>query len=334
MNIILISKTRKLTAAFGDQAVRLLPPAEVADGLKAAAATICYLDRDAFSQKSFDETLVLAAGRKKSAWAVIDAGAKVQDPGALIHAGAVDYVSAAALARGVTAARLEQAADLFQARQLAASATQAAKAAGKARAAAATAAAAIPAVPDFPGWTRLQTGREYEFAFLFAELPDGEQIRKTFGERRFLKLKEDFVKSLNGHIMHIEGLSWMSDGQSLLALLPPHQCQPAVMLCLELLLGRTLFMYEQLGLNSATSLRFALHYGRTNWQKPGYTGHIISESVNYIHHLAHKFTPKNQLCLSGAVYDRLTPELRALLKPKGEFENTQVFCALKILNHL
>ena len=330
MNITLISKNRKLASAFGDQAVTLLAPTEAATGLKAAANSLCYLDRDGFSQKAFDETLALAASRKKTAWAVIDAGGKVKDPGALFHSGAVDFVTAAALDGGLTATRLSLALAFFQARQQAATAVQSAKA----QSASAKPDATQLAADDFPGWGKLQTGHEYEFAFLFAELPEGEQIKKTLGERRFLKLKEDFVKSLNSHILQIEGLSWMSDGQSLLALLPPRQCQAAVILCLELLLGRTLFAFEQLGLTSSTSLRFAVHCGHTIWQKPGDTGNIISEAVNYIHHLAYKYTPKNQLCLSGAVHDRLPEELRALLKPKGEFENSQVFCARKILNHL
>ncbi|MDX9802192.1 MAG: hypothetical protein RBT69_12750, partial [Spirochaetia bacterium] len=156
-----------------------------------------------------------------------------------------------------------------------------------------------------------------------------ESIRKIQGEKRYVKIKEDFITGINSLIKQADGRVWMINGPSVLALLPPANADRAFLLFIETLLGRSLFIYEKLGLTSSTALSFALHYGKSLWQQPGKTGHIISEDVNFVHHLGHKYAGKNLIYVSDRAYDLISGPGRYFLKQKGKFEGRVIYCSKK-----
>ena len=306
------------------------------------------LDRAGMSGKKYDELVDELSGKPGICWAVLDRLGQVDDPARLFFLGASDYLSPAAAAGGAEKSRFKQVEALFLARvrgkeenkkiskfsRTENSDSADKSSSGKTGKTARTAKtgkdgkAGKPAAV-FPGWSKIKEEREYEFLFFYADLPEAESIRKVQGEKRYIKIKEDFITAVNSLVKQVDGRVWMINGPSVLALLPPANADRAFLLFIETLLGRSLFVYEKLGLISPTALSFAFHCGKSLWQQPGKTGHIISEDVNFIHHLGHKYAGKNLIYVSDSAYDLINGPGRHFLKQKGNFENHTIYCSKK-----
>jgi hypothetical protein len=295
------------------------------------------LDRAGISGKKYDKLLNELSKTRGICWAVLDRQGQIDDPAWLFFLGASDYLSQSAAAAGTDKSRFEQIEALFLARLHGKEEnkkpgeirrTVKSSTIGKSGKSGKTVKESEPA-SDFPGWSKIKEEREYEFLFLYADLPEAESIRKVLGEKRYVKIKEDFINSINSLVKQVDGKIWMINGHSVLSLLPPANADRAFLLFIETLLGSSLFIYEKLGLTSPTALSFSFHCGKSLWQQPGKTGHIISEDVNFIHHLGHKYAGKNLIYVSDKAYNLISGTGRHFLKQKGVFENHTIYCSKK-----
>ncbi len=303
MKPILVGKSKKALCYFSDPGISYMSLDEFEGKLeKPASDSMYYIDADSCPKKKFRDLFAILSKTDACAWAVLDHGATIADPGELFLGGAADYLSAAVLDSGIGGERIAKAARFFLGE----------KPEEKQKADA------------FPGWDNLVKGNEYPFVFLYVDLPDAESIKKTLGEQRFTRLKEDFVKGIGYELQAADGRVWMSDGQSLLALFPVEKTSLAVGISLQLILGNALFSYEKLGLRIPGRLRFAMHTGTTIWQKPGQTGNVISSDVNFIYHLGRKFAESGALYVSEKTVAAVSDAIRPLLKEQGSFEGIAV----------
>ncbi len=303
MKPVLVAKSKKALSFFGDSPPSLIAPEEFEKlATRFNQDSIYYIDAESYSKKKLKELLTLLSETKNCAWAVLDPGNSISDPGALFLDGAVDFLSPSVLDEGISNERIIKASTLFLGEHL--------EETGQ--------------INAFPGWENLVKGNEYPFIFLYIDMPDAESIKKTLGEKRFAKLKDDFVKGIGYELQGAEGIVWMSDGHSLLALFPEEKASMAASASLQMILGNPLFTYEKLGLSTPAKFRFAMHRGTTIWQKPGQTGNIISRDVNFIYHLGRKFAKPAALYLSEGAAAAVSDTIRSFLKETGEFEGVAI----------
>jgi hypothetical protein len=83
--------------------------------------------------------------------------------------------------------------------------------------------------------------------------------------------------------------------------------------------------FENLGLSIPVHFTFALHYGKTVYHKPGTTGTVISDAVNFIFHVGTKRAEPGRLTVSGETPAGVIPEgLEDMFLKAGEFEGRSI----------
>jgi hypothetical protein len=283
-------------------------------------ADLIYLDRSGLAKKDFDRLISrLSAAGPGLAWGVLDPQGLVEDPAALFHQGACDYLGGESFHRGVDAHRWKRALAFH----------------GRAGGGSASGTEAKPASlsvgskrieAPFPGWHALRPGEEREFYFLYAAPSDAAFLKSKIGETRFQAFKERFQTLMSQLLAEAEAQAWIRNDTAVLFLVPPLRVRAAaaVTACLRALLCAPLIGYERFGLEVPLSLTFALHRGSSPYQPPGRTGTLVSDDVNFIHHLGQKRAQGERLTVTETAAEAIPPELADLFVPDGCFEEREL----------
>ena len=252
-----------------------------------------------------ERILALAAkleGVEGSAWGVIDRSGDLVDPASLFFAGACDYVGPALFKAGLAPDRVGAAL---------AYAGLAEEGEG----------AGCEVEESFPGWAALKVGEEVEVRFCYVAIGNQKWLVERIGEKRLDKLKEDFAAFLESWSKECGGIVWIKENSGCLLLFPPRDegMNPALA-AFRLLLDRALLGYEVFKLEVPLTFRIAFHSGATSWQKPGSTGKVVAEDVNFVFHLGMKHACDGCIVSSLEGAEAIHPALSDLFSSAGEFE--------------
>ncbi|MDA8426266.1 MAG: hypothetical protein M0Z80_09005 [Treponema sp.] len=279
---------------------------------KKAPQSFVYLDAEGLEPEKLLEFGSRLEGYGCAGWGVLDRGGTVEDPAGLFFAGAGDYLGPpllkAQVARGADPRKRKPALDADRVSR----ALAAAGLAGEEPA---------PVSQPFPGWDKLEEGTGVVVRFCYAALANQRELLERIGETRLNKLREDFAAFLGPWAAECGGLVWIREGSGNLLLFPPADegINPALA-AFRLLLDRALIGYEVFRLETPLSFRFAFHAGRTMWRKPGSTGDVVSEDVNFIFHLGSRASPDGSIVVTECAESLLHPCLRDLFSPSGDYE--------------
>jgi len=276
-------------------------------------ADLVYLDRGGMAAEAFAKSLaLLKRGRAGRPWGVIDPDGSVDDPAELIRAGASDYIGPGVLDAGVEPGRWKKVLAWSEAP------------ADEARGEDARAGAGHPKrrAEDFPGWAALKPGEVREFYFFYAAPSEPAMVKAKIGDTRYQAFRERFRAYFSQALAEAGGIAWMQNDSAVIYLIPPDHAfaRAAVIAAVKALLSATHVAYERMGLTFPLAMTLALHKGRTAYQPPGRTGKIISDDVNFIHHLGIKRAEKDRLTVTADAADALPRELCDLFVPAGSFE--------------
>ena len=157
--------------------------------------------------------------------------------------------------------------------------------------------------------------------FCYAAIGNQHELMERIGEKRLFKLREDFAGFLGPWAAECGGIVWIRDGSGNLLLFPPaDEGINPVLAAFRLLLDRALIGYEVFRLETPLSFRFAFHEGHTMWRKPGSTGNVVSEDVNFIFHLGAKASPDGLIVVTDCAESIVPTCLRDLFASGGDFE--------------
>jgi hypothetical protein len=266
---------------------------------KKAPGSFVYLDFSLGQDRILDLASKLDEV-ESCAWGVIDRSGESPDPAGYFFAGAADYIGAQLFKSGLESGRLDEA---FAYSGLAEDGTDEAE------------------TPAFPGWTELEEGANVPVRFCYAAIGNQKENLERIGEKRLGKLREDFAVFLESWSKECGGIVWIRETAGCLLLFPPKdEGMNPILASFRLLLDRALIGYEVFKLEVPLSFRFAFHEGRTMWRKPGATGKIVAEDVNFAFHLGTKAAGDGYI-LASADAERAIPScLRDLFSPAGDFE--------------
>lgn len=271
-----------------------------------------------------ERVLELAAkleGLGACGWGVLDRDGSSADPAAYFFAGASDYVGPALFKAGLQPGRLGEALE-YACRLEEASSDDGPD--GEA----APADAAKP--PRFPGWTGLKEGAEVAVRFCYAAIGDQGGLLERIGDKRLDKLREEFATFLEPWSKECGGIVWIRERAGSLLLFPPEdEGMNPVLAAFRLLLDRALVGYEVFKLEVPLTFRFAFHAGRTMWRKPGSTGSVISEDVNFVFHLGMKAAGDGYILASAEAEKTIPASLRDLFTGSGDFEGRSLLASRK-----
>jgi hypothetical protein len=231
---------------------------------------------------------------------VIDRAGESSDPAIYFRAGASDYVGEKLFKAGLTAARLEEAL-AFAGFEIGEGGPEESE--------------------EFPGWTKLKEGADLPVRFCYAAIGNQRGLFERIGEKRLGKLRDDFAAFLESWSKECGGILWIRDNSGCLLLFPPaDEGMNPVLAAFRLLLDRALLGYEVFKLEVPLTLRFAFHKGHTMWRKPGATGEIVSEDINFVFHLGTKAAGDGYILASTEVEKSIPECLADLFSPAGDFE--------------
>lgn len=304
---------KKLTAFVARSFPAIAPPEILADSAfartakKKAACAFVYFEAGLGTER----VLELAAkldGMEPSGWGVLDREGECADPAAWFFAGASDYVGPALFKAGLGADRLENA--------LAYAGMDEGEDGAE--------------IAAFPGWAALEEGAEVAVRFCYAAIGNQKDLLERIGDKRLDKLREDFAAFLESWSKECGGIVWIRENSGCLVLFPPFdEGMNPVLAAFRLLLDRALIGYEVFKLEVPLTFRFAFHAGRTMWRKPGATGSVVSEDVNFVFHLGTKAAGDGYILASAEAEGAIHDSLRDLFSPSGDFEGRALHASRK-----
>ena len=307
-------------------------------------AAFVYVDISGCGEGAI-ESVVRSLKKAGVSFGFIDPKDKVKDVALLFHRGASDYVGGKALRRGVSAERVKRAQGEKGGYALAAEAKTPLATrppASKTPAASKNPSASIHSgrrtrperksglkgggTPQELSWVAIEEGKEYSFCFMYVELDDIAELRKSIGDKQIDLTIRAFREYLDRLIAQGGGKTWMWNDFSGVALFPfdGSQCD-AVLPCIRMVLARRVFSAEFAFLNTLISFRIALHIGNTVYRRKGETGTIVSDAVNSVFHLGRRFAHPGNFYITGGVYDCTPDCLKTCFRPAGEFEGNRVY---------
>jgi hypothetical protein len=289
--------------------VEIVPAAAFArSAKKKAAGSFVYFD-SAVGEGRVLELAARLEGIERCAWGIIDRAGEASDPAAYFFAGASDYVGPTLFKAGFGPGRLDE---VLAYSGLAEGQVEEESVEPEA----------------FPGWAALEEGADAKVRFCYAAVGDQRSLLERIGEKRLDKLREDFAAFLESWSKECGGLVWIRETAGCLLLFPPQdEGMNPVLAAFRLLLDRAIVGYEVFKLEVPLTFRFAFHEGRTMWRKPGATGGVISEDVNFAFHLGTKAAGDGYLLASSEASTAIPPCLADLFSPAGDFEGRSLLAS-------
>ncbi|MDR1587332.1 MAG: hypothetical protein LBS57_07755 [Treponema sp.] len=301
--------------------VSLLPPEKLAK-YTPQKGDVLYLDISGMERGALRKALGVL---KKAAapWGVMDPGGNAADPAEFFFEGAFDYLGPRLIKEGLKEKRLAAALS----RKLPGGQKEGAKKTWGEPAAE----EGLPLLRGvklppgkFPPWSSLKAGTTAPFFFLFVSAEGGKgDLRGALGEAAFTGLRNRLRLFLQRRFEPSGALLWMETESNTLLLIPPRASliKEALVSSLKILMAAPAIGLEILGLSFPVRFTFALHYGKTVYHRPGGTGTVVSDAVNFIFHLGTRRAEAGRLTVSGETPAEVIPKgLEDMFVRAGEFE--------------
>ena len=328
MDLVVFSDNNRIRLCFGaiersrKHSVRYHPVDELRGWLRNGRTNaLVYVDIGSMSENAGTRMLRQLSRLSDVPHSVIDPGNRISDPAALLRAGAVDYLNRSLFAEGVSPRRIDEIEE-FVSNTYPDALIQPVRREEVAD----SAADGRAFVVSGGDWSHVRAGKEYSFYMLFAELDNAVDYANRTSERYTMSVVGSFQRLLEQTTAPYQGRLWIWRDFGGVVLFPfdGQTCQ-AVLPCIRMILNRPLDNIEQFDLKTSLSYRFSLHLGNTVYQNKGATAHIVSDSINYVHHLGQKFTLPGNFTLTSHVYQRTPEKLQPLFKPIGSYEGRAVY---------
>lgn len=181
-------------------------------------------------------------------------------------------------------------------------------------------------------WSGIKPGQEYTFCFMFIELDDQKELRRTFGETNITKPLEAFRNVIGQMVEQINGRIWMWRDFGGLILFPFDgiNCD-AILAGVRLILYRKILAVGLTYFNTMISYRIAVHIGNSVYKTRGDTGEIISDSINAIFHLGQKYAKPCGFYITQEAFKFTHPKLKELFVSIGEYEGREIMRMKQLL---
>ncbi len=302
--------------------IHFFPVKDFAGKIKLSCeGNLIYLDITSVKEADKKKILNLIFKTKNARFGIIDSDNSIADVAELFFLGIVDYIGKNLYKTGITFKRIEA---VFNFR---------------------TADFTLPEsenkkcddslmnfISSGRDWTLVKPGKEYTFCFMYIELDNFHDMKKTAGTERAKKIMESFHNYIGNYVSSINGRIWMWMEYSGLILFPfdGSKCD-AILSSFKLMLNRELINQIDLKMDYSYSYNIVMHLGNTIFRERGETGTIVSDSINSIFHLGQKYAEDQNFYLTESMERYIPSGVRDYFIPSGEFEGRKIIRMKKLL---
>lgn len=297
--------------------------------------SVSYMDVSGFSEPELKKALTLIKNKcTDSGWGIIDPKNSVKDVAVLFFEGACDYLGASFFknSMSVDSKRVKEA--LSWRKTSADFKPAASDENGKSGAEKPDktllfkSGIKLPSESTFPGWNKMQSGKEMPFYLLYCSIHENDQLNTRLDAKTLANVHKRFLSCMDDNFSEGDGLLWINSGKDCLFLVPPRikNIETAIKKCITVIISTPLIVLESLAVSFPLNFVFALHYGSINYKPPGKTGTVVSDAINFIFHLGTKRAQPGRLTISGELPDKTIPQsLYDCFVPAGEFEERKIW---------
>jgi len=175
-------------------------------------------------------------------------------------------------------------------------------------------------------WKGIKAGNEYTFCFMFIEMDNQKELKRSFGAQNLEKVItefHDYVASLVAPLMGKIWM-WMDFGGLILFPFDGEKCD-VILAGIKLMMYRGIFSVEDFDYDMIFSFRIALHIGNTVYEIRGDTGELVSDSINSIFHLGQKYAKPGNLYLTENMMEHVPHGLEKSFLDDGIYEGREIF---------
>ncbi len=269
-----------------------------------------YIDISSFNSGERTRALAFITRQRKFDYGIIDPDSKIDDPAALFHKGASDYIPGSFIRGSITVNRIKKAVTFYTMEPLeeeeekvhAFNKQETAKLSGS-------------------NWDLIKAGESYSFIFMYIEIDIVQEWISNSGKEHIDTVMNYFYKHLHTVIKPLNGRVWMKTNYGALVLFPyAGSATPVIIEAFKLILNRLIISAEVYPFKTMLSYKIALDIGSTQYQIRGNTGNIVSDSINYIFHLGTQYAERGNLYLTNRIYTDIPPGLLDYFTLSGNFE--------------
>jgi hypothetical protein len=161
---------------------------------------------------------------------------------------------------------------------------------------------------------------------MFFQLDQYDHLKDKASDGLTTRLTEKVRSYAESVVAPAYGRLWMWNESGGIFLFPfDGENYSPVTSCIRMMLSRRIYNVEVIGSTILYTYRVALHLGNTVYQERGKTNHIISDAVNFIHHLGSKRLEEGSFLLTGELHDLLPESLKNTFSSAGSFEGKSIF---------
>jgi hypothetical protein len=247
---------------------------------------------------------------------LLDPLGKITDVAHLFHEGVADYVDKATLREGITVQRLNQVFKylLETGRAYTKTAEERTREEIRSR-----------YISSGNSWSDVVPGREYTFCLMFVELDGAVEMEKMYGRDTLARALGSFRSYIESLVGSFNGRIWIWSGFGGVVLFPFNLTRSDSLKCgLCLVLFKHLYDIEESIFPNFISFRLALSIGNILYTEVG-TGHVISDSLNYIYHLGQQFAEPGRFYITEEVLLISHTAFMEFFLESGEFEGRKIY---------
>ncbi len=316
-NIYLFSKNRKILQAFKKIqksrtfALSIYNPKHYKHILsRDQDLFFTYLDLSSFTPAEKKKLISYVTRQQKFDYGILDPETWVKDPAALFHKGASDYIPGRALSGELSTKRIKSAIGFY----FMESAEDKEEDADPG-----------PVEIHETTWETIVEGNSYTFILMFIEIDMIKDWASHSGKSHINDVMDHFYHHLEKVITPLHGRIWIRTEYGALILFPFSGSTGHIIIeCFKLQLNKIISSAEEYPYKTILSYKIALDIGTTQYLTRGNTGNIISDSVNYIFHLGHQYTPKGNFYLTNRIYADIPPGLLDYFTSAGNFQGKTI----------
>jgi hypothetical protein len=289
-----------------------IPPEDYENEIrKLPAETLFYIDIRDFRKDKISELIDCFSLLEEKNFGIIDPEGVLSDVGRLFHNGASDYISGSVFEAPFSPIRLKIVNRYILARE-----TQ-----------------PEPVMEIFDekvelsgsNWTAVETGRNYTFGMLFAEVDDYSQWKVKLGSEQYEHFMRSFYTILNNVVEPLMGRFWMWSDTGGIVLFPFDGKNLGIIKeAFRLFMNRQIISTENPDFDIGMTYHLVIHVGETIYEDRGFTSELISDSVNSIFHIGNNFAKRDSLYITEKAEKFIPLRLREFFMDKGMYEGQHI----------